>query len=155
MTGSTEQRLAELGIRLPDTAAPAANYVPYRRTGKTVFISGQLPFLDGKLVATGKLGGGITVEEGRKAARACALNLLAHLRDAAGGDLDEVAAIIKISVFVASAPGFTEQHIVANGASDVLVEIRGDRGTHARAAVGMAALPLDAAVEVEAIVELA
>lgn len=155
MTGSTEQRLAELGIRLPDTAAPAANYVPYRRTGKTVFISGQLPFLDGKLVATGKLGGGITVEEGRKAARACALNLLAHLRDAAGGDLDKVAAIIKISVFVASAPGFTEQHIVANGASDVLVEILGDRGTHARAAVGMAALPLDAAVEVEAIVELA
>ena len=155
MTGSTEQRLAELGIRLPDTAAPAANYVPYRRTGKTVFISGQLPFLDGKLVATGKLGGGITVEEGRKAARACALNLLAHLRDAAGGDLDKVAAIIKISVFVASAPGFTEQHIVANAASDVLVEILGDRGTHARAAVGMAALPLDAAVEVEAIVELA
>lgn len=155
MTGSTEQRLAELGIRLPETAAPAANYVPYRRTGKTVFISGQLPFLDGKLVATGKLGGGVTVEEGQKAARACALNLLAHLRDAAGGDLDKVAAIIKISVFVASTPGFTEQHIVANGASDVLVEILGDRGTHARAAVGMAALPLDAAVEVEAIVELA
>lgn len=155
MTGTIEQRLAERGLRLPDAAAPAANYVSYCQTGKTVFISGQLPMQDGRLAVTGKLGEGVSLEEGRRAAQICALNLLAQMRAAAGGDLERIARVVKISVFVASAPQFTEQHLVANGASDLLVELLGERGKHARAAVGMSALPLDAAVEVEAIIELA
>lgn len=151
---SIEDNLARLGITLPAAAAPAANYVPYARSGSLLFTAGQLPFRDGKLAATGLLGRDLTTAEGREAAKWCAVNILAQAR-AALGDLSAIARVVKISVFVASTGDFTEQHLVANGASDLLVEVLGDAGRHARSAVGMASLPLNAAVEVEAIIEVA
>jgi enamine deaminase RidA (YjgF/YER057c/UK114 family) len=145
-------RLDAHGIVLPKPAAPAANYVPFGRAGDLLFISGQLPMKDGKLVSTGLLGRDIDVKAGQEAARLCAINVLAQAQ-AALGDLERLKSVVRISVLVASTPDFTEQHLVGNGASDLLVAILGERGKHARVAVGMASLPLNASVEVEAIVE--
>jgi enamine deaminase RidA (YjgF/YER057c/UK114 family) len=151
---SADTRLAELGLTLPVAAAPVANYVGYTVSGKTVYVSGQLPFKDGKLTCVGKLGAGVSLEEGYAAGRQCALNILAHLKVACGGDLDRVARVLKLSGFVNSTPEFVDAPKCVNGASDLLVAVFGDAGKHARAAVCVASLPAGAAVEVEAIVEL-
>lgn len=150
---SPEERLARLGIELPQAPGALASYVPVAMTGNVVFVSGQLPFRDDGLPRTGLVGRDVTQEEAAEEARACALNVLAHLR-AAAGSLDRVARIVRLGVFVASAPGFRSQPLVANGASDLMVEVFGDAGRHARAAVGVAELPLGAPVEVEAIAEI-
>jgi enamine deaminase RidA (YjgF/YER057c/UK114 family) len=142
-----EERLAELGIELPPAPAPVASYVPVRVSGDLAFVSGQLPLDGGVLLGPGKVGAEVALEEAATLARRCALEALSALRDALGS-LDRVAAIVQVSVFVASAPGFTDQPKVANGASDVLVEVFGDEGRHARVAVGVAELPLGASVEV-------
>lgn len=154
MGETIEKRLSDLGVTLPAAAAPAANYVPFMRTGNLVFTAGQLPLRDGKLQVTGLLGRDVDTAAGKEAAKLCAINVLAQAK-AAVGDLDKIRRLVKITVFVASAPDFTEQHVVANGASDFLVEVLGEFGKHARAAVGTASLPLNAAVEVEAIIEVA
>lgn len=154
MSDTIEMRLRDLGIVLPASAAPAANYVPFAQTGNLLFTAGQLPLKDGKLQAAGLLGRDLDTAAGKEAAKLCAINVLAQAK-AALGDLERIARLVKITVFVASDPGFTEQHLVANGASDVLVGVLGERGKHARAAVGTASLPLNAAVEVEAIIEIA
>lgn len=151
-----EARLAELGITLPDVAAPVASYVPAVRSGAYVYTAGQLPFVDGALPATGKVGDGeglVAPEAAADLARTCALNALAAVRSVVGS-LDDVARVVKVVGFVASDPSFTGQPGVVNGASTVLGEIFGDAGVHARSAVGVAVLPLDAPVEVELIVEL-
>jgi enamine deaminase RidA (YjgF/YER057c/UK114 family) len=151
---SLVKRLTELGITFPDVPHPAGAYVPTVETGKLVFVSGQLPIHEGKLVYTRKVGeqGHLSVEEGAKAARLCAINALAALNAALGG-LDAIKRIVKVEVFVNSAAGFTDQALVANGASELLQELFGQAGQHTRAAVGVAELPLDAAVEVCLIVE--
>jgi enamine deaminase RidA (YjgF/YER057c/UK114 family) len=146
-------RLAELGLALPPVAAPVAAYVPAVRTGNYVYTSGQLPFVDGKLLATGKVGDSVTAEEGAALARTCALNALAAAAAAAGG-LTAIARIVKVTCYVASAPSFSGQALVANGASELLMQVFGDAGKHARSAVGTAVLPLDAPVEVELIAEV-
>ncbi len=153
MSSTIETRLKELGIELPVAAAPAANYVPFTKTGSLLLTSGQLPLVGGKLIHTGLLGADLNVAQGQEAAKACAINILAQAK-AALGDLEKIARIVKITVFVASKSDFTEQHLVANGASDLLVAVLGDAGRHARSAVGTAALPLNAPVEVEAIIEV-
>jgi enamine deaminase RidA (YjgF/YER057c/UK114 family) len=145
-------KLAELGIELPKVAAPVAAYVPAVRTGSLVYTSGQLPFVDGALPATGKVGGGIGPDEAKQHARTCALNALAAV-DALVG-LDSVVRVVKVVGFVASAEGFTGQPAVVNGASELFGEVFGDAGVHARSAVGVAELPLGAPVEVELIVEI-
>ena len=147
---SIEARLAELGIVLPHPAAPVASYVPVVIAGGLAHVSGQLPFIDSRLV-TGRLGEEVDLELGAKAARACGLMILAQL-NAALGSLDKVARIVKLGAFVNSAVRFTDQPKVANGASDLMVEVFGDAGKHARSAVGVPVLPLGAAVEVDAIV---
>jgi len=152
--GPASQRLAALGLMLPPVAAPVAAYVPAVRTGNHVYVSGQLPLVDGELQATGKVGESVGAEEAAVLARLCALNGLAAAASAAGG-LDAIARIVKVTCFVASAPGFTGQAQVANGASEFLIEVLGDAGRHARSAVGMAVLPLDTPVEVELIAEVA
>lgn len=149
---SASARLAELGIELPPVAAPVAAYVPATRVGNQIWTSGQLPFVDGELTATGKVGGSVSPEDAAAAARTAALNAIAAAADVAGG-IDEIRRILKVVVFVASAPDFTGQPAVANGASTLLGDVFGDAGQHVRSAVGVAALPLDAAVEVELIVE--
>jgi len=154
MTGRVAKRLAELGLELPVPAAAVANYVPWVIAGSLVFVSGQLPMAGGKPTCTGRLGDGPGIDDGYRAARLCALNLLAQAAAAAGGDLDRIRRVVRLTAYVASAPGFTDQPKVANGASDLMVEVLGDAGRHARVAVGAAALPLDAAVEIEAIFEL-
>ena len=151
--GSPEQRLAGLGLSLPEVAAPVAAYVPAVRTGSYVFTSGQLPMVRGKLAATGKVGADIGVEQAQDLARTCALNALAAIK-AEVGDLAKVRRVVKVVGFVASAPDFTGQPQVVNGASELLGEVFGDAGRHARSAVGTAVLPLDAPVEVELIVEV-
>jgi enamine deaminase RidA (YjgF/YER057c/UK114 family) len=153
MMGETiEKRLSDLGVSLPAAAAPAANYVPFMQTGNLVLTAGQLPLKDGKLASTGLLGRDVDVATGKEAAKFCAVNILAQAK-AALGDLERIRRLVKITVFVASAPDFTEQHLVANGASDFLVAVLGERGKHARSAVGVASLPLNAPVEIEAIIE--
>lgn len=152
MSETIEKRLGDLGITLPAAAAPAANYVPYMASGSLVFTAGQLPLKDGKLIATGLLGRDVDVAAGKEAAQQCAINILAQAK-AALGDLEKIRKLVKITVFVASTPDFTEQHLVANGASDFLVAVLGERGKHARSAVGVASLPLNASVEIEAIIE--
>lgn len=154
MADTIENRLAELGVSLPAAAAPAANYVPFMRSGSLIFTAGQLPLKDGKLAVSGLLGRDVDVTNGKEAAKLCAINILAQAK-AALGDLEKIERIVKITVFVASSPDFTEQHLVANGASDFLVAVLGERGKHARSAVGTASLPLNAAVEIEAIIEIA
>ena len=154
MTSKTKARLAELGITLPDAAAPAANYVPFVKTGNQLFISGQLPMESGAIAVTGKLGEALQVEDGQKAAKLCAINLLAQAK-AATGNLDKVVRLVKIVGFVNSTGDFTDQPKVINGASDFLVEAMGDSGRHARSAVSAASLPFGAAVEIEAIFEIA
>ncbi len=151
---SHEQRLAELGITLPDVVPPLAAYVPAVRSGAHVFTAGQLPLLDGELLAAGLVGADVSVEQAQACARQCALNALAAVRSETGS-LDAVARVVKATVFVASAPGFTGQPGVANGASELLGEVFGDAGRHARSAVGVSALPIGAPVEVELVVEVA
>ncbi|MGN6143412.1 MAG: RidA family protein [Mesorhizobium sp.] len=153
MGETIEKRLSDLGIVLPAAAAPAANYVPFVRSGNLLFPSGQLPIQDGKLAVTGLLGRDVDTAGGQQAARLCAINVLAQAK-AALGDLEKIRRLVKINVYVASVPNFTEQHLVGNGASDLFANVLGERGKHARVAVGMAALPLNAAVEVEAILEV-
>ena len=155
MSGQIEARLTELGLELPAATAPIANYVPYTRSGNLVVISGQICVRGGKPEFVGKLGGTISVAEGQEAAKLCVLNVLAHLRVAAGGDLDRVRACLRVGGFVNCTPDFTQMPQVVNGASDLLVAVFGDAGKHARAAVGVSSLPLGVAVEVEAMFELA
>jgi enamine deaminase RidA (YjgF/YER057c/UK114 family) len=148
-----EERLRELGIELPQPAAPVASYVPCVRTGNLIYVSGQVPLVDGRPAWTGRLGaGGLGVDEGAAAAEVCAVNLLAALK-AELGDLGRVRRVVKLTGFVASEPGFTDHPKVVNGASNLFGEVFGEAGRHARAAVGVAALPLGVPVEVEAIVE--
>lgn len=143
----------ELGITLPEPPSAVAAYVPFVRTGDLVFISGQLPFRDGRLPRTGSVGADLTVEEAAEEARYCAINILAQAR-AAAGSLDEVARVVRLGVFVASAPGFRGQPQVGNGASDLLVAVFADAGRHARAAVGVSELPMGAPVEIEATIQI-
>jgi enamine deaminase RidA (YjgF/YER057c/UK114 family) len=149
-----DERLAALGITLPAVAAPVAAYIPALVSGNLVFTSGQLPMVEGVLPATGKLGAAVSAEEGKELARQCALNALAAVESVIGS-LDRVTRIVKLVGFVASDPSFTGQPGVINGASDVLGEIFGDAGVHARSAVGVTVLPLDSPVELELIVEFA
>ncbi len=153
MAGAVEKKLRELGIELTHPAAPSANYVPFVRTGNLLTVSGQICLDSGKLVATGQLGGGVSIDDGKKAARACAINLLAQVKVAVG-DLDKVSRVVRLGGFVNSAPGFLEGPKVMNGASDLMVEAFGDKGRHARTTVGVSALPQSAAVEVEGIFEI-
>ena len=153
MTGLIDQRLADLGISLPDAPPPAASYVPTVQTGSLVFISGQISQLDGALIR-GKLGADMDLAAGALAARSCALSLLAQMKRACGGELDRVARVVKLTGFVNSTPDFTDQPKVINGCSDLLVAVFGDAGRHARSAVSAPSLPLGVAVEVEAIIEL-
>jgi len=154
MAGKFEIRLAELGIVLPVAAAPAANYVPFVVSGNIVFLSGQLPFKDGKLASLGRLGDSVSVEDGYQAARLCGINIIAQIKAAAGGDLDRVKRVIRLGGFVSCTAEFTDQPKVVNGASDLIVEVFGDIGRHARTAVGAPSLPLNVPVEVDAIIEL-
>jgi enamine deaminase RidA (YjgF/YER057c/UK114 family) len=148
-----EERLAELGLTVPKVVPPVAAYVPAVRSGNQVFTAGQVPMRSGELVATGKVGTEVTEEEAYACAQQCALNVIAAIK-AEIGDLSLVKRVVKVVVFVASAPGFTAQPRVANGASELFGKVFGDAGVHARSAVGVAVLPLDAPVEVEAIIEL-
>lgn len=152
MAGKFETRLQDLGIKLPRPAPPVATYVPYVLNGGVLYVSGQLPFGPDGNIVTGTLGEDIGVERGAQAARYCAIMLMAQIREALDGDLDRVTRILKLGAFVAGAPSFTDQPKVANGASDLMVEVFGDAGRHARSAVGVPSLPLNAAVEVDAIV---
>jgi enamine deaminase RidA (YjgF/YER057c/UK114 family) len=155
MSGKIEARLKELGIELPQATAPVANYVPYTMSGNLVVVSGQISVRAGKAEYVGKLGAGISLAEGQQAAKLCALNILAHLKNACGGDLDRVKRVLRVGGFVNCSPDFTDMPQVVNGASDLMVEVFGEAGKHARAAVGVASLPLGVAVEVEAMVEIA
>lgn len=155
MSGKIEARLKELGVELPQAAAPVANYVGYTIAGNLVIVSGQITLWNGERRFVGKLGDGINVADGQQAARICALNVLAQLRHAAGGDLDRVKRVLRLGGFVNCTPDFTDMPQVVNGASDLMVEIFGDAGRHARAAVGVSSLPGGVAVEVEAMFELA
>ncbi|MBO6891209.1 MAG: RidA family protein [Roseibium sp.] len=154
MSSTIEARLSDLGVTLPEAAAPAANYVPFVKTGNQLFVSGQLPMEAGKIAVSGKLGDTVSVDEGKAAAKLCAINLLAQAK-AATGDLDNVTRLVKIVGFVNSTGAFADQPQVINGASDFLVEAMGDKGRHARSAVSAASLPFGAAVEIEAIFEIA
>ncbi|MBV2358950.1 RidA family protein [Thalassococcus sp. CAU 1522] len=153
MKNTVETRLAELGITLPDAPAPAANYVPYVRSGDLLFVSGQVSMKDGGFV-TGRLGAELSVEQGAAAARLCALSLLAQVRAACEGDLSRLKRVVKLTGFVNSTPDFTDQPKVINGASDTLVEILGEAGRHSRSAVSAGALPFNVAVEIEGIFEV-
>lgn len=148
-----EERLSELGVTLPDVVPPVAAYQPTARSGNLVFTAGQLPARDGEMIATGKLGGAVSDEQGYECARQCALNGLAAIK-AEVGSLDRVVRVVKVVAFVASTPDFTGQPQVANGASELLGEVFGDAGRHARSAVGVPVLPLDVPVEVELTVEV-
>lgn len=150
MSDAITQKLEEMGVVLPEPAKPAASYVGFMRHGETVIVSGQLPLIDGKLELTGHLGKGVTIEDAQKAARTCAINILAQIKVACDGDLSRIKQCIRLGGFVASTPEFTDQHLVINGASDFIGEALGEKGIHARAAVGVASLPLNAAVEVDA-----
>ena len=154
MAGRIEARLRELGIELPQAASPVANYVPFTVSGPLVVVSGQICVWNGERRFVGKLGAGVSIADGQQAARLCALNILAHLQVACGGELDRVRRILRLGGFVNCTPDFTEMPQVVNGASDLMVEIFGDRGRHARAAVGVSSLPGGVAVEVEATAEI-
>jgi len=154
MADTPEQRLQKLGLTLPDAPAPAANYVPFVADGGLIYVSGQIS-ADPDGLITGKLGADMNVEQGYAAARACALSLLAQLKAACGGDLSRVQQVIRLGGFVNATPDFTDHPKVVNGASDLMAEVFGDRGRHARAAVGCASLPLGVAVEVEGVFRIA
>ena len=155
MAGSIEAKLAQLGITLPQPVAPVANYVGFVRSGNMLFVSGQVCVdAQGKLIAKGKLGAGVSIEQGAAAARGCGINLLAQAK-AALGDLDKVVRVVRLGGFVNSAPDFLDGPKVLNGASDLMVAVFGDKGRHARTTVGVAVLPADASVEVEAVFEVA
>ncbi len=149
---SANQRISDLGIILPQVATPAGAYVPAVVSGNLVFTAGQIPLVDGKLVATGKVGKDLSADQAKEIARICALNAVAAVKSVIG-DLDRVTKVVKVVGYVSSAPDFTAQPSVVNGASELLEQIFGDRGIHARSAVGVAVLPLDAPVEVELVVE--
>ena len=151
---NVEERLAAEGITLPEAPAPAANYVPFVKTGNLVLISGQLPMADGKCKYLGILGKDVEVEEGAASARQCAINLLAQLKAACGGDLSKVTRVVRLGGFVAATPEFDKHPAVINGASDLMAAVFGDLGAHARAAVGVASLPFGASVEVEGMFEI-
>ncbi len=148
------EKLADLGITLPTPAKPLANYVGWVKTGQIIFTAGQLPFDNGKLTQTGILGVEVTKEAGQAAARQAAINVIAQLRDACDGDLSKIKRIVKLTGFVACTSSFTDQPFVVNGASDLMVQVFGDAGRHARSAVGVPSLPLNASVEIEAVVEI-
>ena len=155
MPGKIDSRLVELNIKLPQPPAPVASYVPYVVSGNLVFISGQVTMGEGGLQYVGTIGKELSLEDGKAAARLCAINVLAQLRAAAGGDLDRVKRCVRLGVFVNAVPGFTQQPEVANGASDLMLEVFGDAGRHSRASVGAGSLPRNVAAEVEAVFELA
>jgi enamine deaminase RidA (YjgF/YER057c/UK114 family) len=155
MTGRIDTRLKDLGIDLPAPPAPVASYVPTVKTGNLVFVSGQIPAAPDGLKYVGIIGQDLSVEDGKAAARLCAINLLAQAKAACDGDLDRVTRCVKLSVFINAVPGFTQHPEIANGASDLMVEVFGDAGKHARAAVGSGSLPRNVAVEVEAVFEIA
>ncbi|TIW43641.1 MAG: RidA family protein [Mesorhizobium sp.] len=153
MPGLRQTRLIELGLKIPTAPIPAANYVPFRLCGNILYLAGQVPRVDGKSAYVGTLGNGISLEDAQKAARICGLNILSQIK-AAIGDLDEVSSVIRLVGYVASTPSFKEQHLVMNGASDLMVEVFGEAGKHARTSLGVAALPQGVPVEVEATIEL-
>jgi enamine deaminase RidA (YjgF/YER057c/UK114 family) len=154
MSDVIEGRLKELGIVLPQPAAPVASYVACVCSGNLLFVSGQLPLEDGKVAVSGHLGRNVDVAAGQRAAELCAINILAQAKAALGGNLGRVARVVKLNGFVASTPDFNEHHLVINGASNLIANVLGDAGKHARAAVGTAALPFGAAVEIDAILEI-
>jgi enamine deaminase RidA (YjgF/YER057c/UK114 family) len=154
MSGRIEARLRELGLALPEPGAPLANYVPFTISGGTVYIAGQISQWNGERRFIGKLGDAVSVADGQKAARLCALNIISHLRVACGGDLDRVRRCLRLGGFVNCTPAFTDMPSVINGASDLIVEVFGDIGKHARAAVGVSSLPGGVAAEVEATFEI-
>lgn len=154
MSGNIETRLKQLGIELPKASAPVANYVPFSISGNIVFISGQICTWNGELRFVGKLGAGVSIAEGQQAARLCGLNLIAHLRNACGDDLDRVTRCLRLGGFVNCTPEFADMPAVVNGASDLMVELFGDAGRHARAAVGVSSLPAGVSVEVDGTFEI-
>ena len=151
--GKVENRLSELGLLLPEAPKPVAAYIPAKQSGKLVFTAGQLPMVNGELISKGFLGQEVAIEDAIKAARVCTLNALAAIKGVIG-DLDQIKQIVRVVGYVASIPTFTQQPAVVNGASELLLEIFGDAGKHARSAVGMAVLPLNASVEIELTVEV-
>lgn len=153
MTGKIESRLAELGLQLPEAPAPAGNYVPYVISGNLVFVSGQVPKAEGGLIV-GKLGADMSIEQGQAAARLCALHLLGQVKAACGGDLDHLERVVRLGGFVNATPDFGDHPAVINGASDLLGQVLGEAGRHARAAVGSASLPFGVAVEIEGIFQI-
>lgn len=154
MSVTIESRLQELGFTLPEAAAPVANYVPYVITGNQLFISGQLPMESGKVAVTGHLGDGVSVEQAARAAQLCAVNILSQAKAALGGDLSKIKRVVKLNGFVSCAPSFNEHHLVINGASNLIADVLGEAGKHARAAVGVPSLPFGAAVEIDAVLEI-
>ena len=153
MPGRIDMKLAELGITLPRPMPPIANYVPYVITGNLVVVSGQVPAVDGRIAVTGKVGNGLSLDQGVEAARLCFINVLVHLKSACGGDLDRVKRVVRLGGFIASLPEFTSHAQVMNGASDLAVAVFGEAGRHARTTIGVPALPANAAVEVEGLFE--
>ncbi len=154
MSSAIDAKLAALGITLPEPFAPIANYVPFTISGKLVTISGQLPIENGQVTQTGKLGGAVSVAAGQAAARHCAINLIAQLKAATGGDLGRVKRVLRLGGFIAATADFTEHATVMNGASDLAVAVFGEAGRHARSTIGVASLPRDASVEVEGLFEI-
>jgi enamine deaminase RidA (YjgF/YER057c/UK114 family) len=154
MPGRIDVKLAELGITLPRPMPPIANYVPYVVTGNLVVVSGQVPAVDGRIAVIGKVGDGLSLDQGIEAARLCFVNVLVDLKAACGGDLDRVRRVVRLGGFIASPPEFTHQAQVMNGASDLAVAVFGEAGRHARTTIGVPALPADAAVEVEGLFEI-
>jgi enamine deaminase RidA (YjgF/YER057c/UK114 family) len=156
MAGRIDAKLQELGIAMPTPMPPIANYVPFVRTGDLVVVSGQVPAVDGKIVATGHVGpGGLSIEEGQQAARQCFINVLVHLKAACGGDLDRVQQVVRLGGFIAAPAEFKQHAQVMNGASDPAVAVFGEIGRHARTTIGVPSLPADAAVEVEGMFRIA
>lgn len=155
MAGTVDGRLKELGIEIPTPAAPAANYIPFVRSGSLVFVSGQIPLVAGKIEGIGKVGKDLSTEQAKAIARICAINLIAQAKAACDGDLDRVVRVVKVGGFVNCIDGYTEQPEVINGASDLMVATFGDKGRHSRFAVGTNALPRGVAVEIEAVFEIA
>jgi len=155
MAGQIEAKLAELGIMLPLPMQPIANYVPYTVTGNLVYVSGQVPAVDGKVAVTGKVSWSVSLDQGKDAARLCFINVLVHLKAACGGDLDRVRRVVRLGGFIAAPAEFTQHALVMNGASDLAVSVFGEAGRHARTTIGVPSLPADAAVEVEGLFEIA